>query len=210
MYKNNRNQKDIYQLIEDCSNEDFIYGDEITECVKQDEGKNYLSEMRNRTLEQFETMEHAPWIVINGLRSALAQSDLKTAVCDAMIGDRPDFCYEPTPEKVKVEFHYSTLDSKVQSYVVDELYPHYREMEEIIDLDVVPFGEIEVFKEEDGSYKLICPGGVEECHATLIHACVYEEFFHNDDDPISDNFDEFDGKVQVRYLLNNFTICIFI
>lgn len=152
--------------------------------------------MRTRSLGQYEPMEHAPWIVVNGLRSAQGQSDLKTVVCDAMLGDKPDYCYQPTPAKVKVAFHYSTLDAKSQDYVINELYPHYRKLEDIIDLDVVPFGLMEILSQEGGNYTLICPGGEAECATTLIHGCLYAEYFNNADDPVSDNEVEFDGRVQ--------------
>ncbi len=203
MFKNVKSQQDVHKLIEDCANIDYVLADEVSACVRDTDGQKYLSEMRNRTLEQIESMEHAPWIVINGVRSALAQSDLKTAICDAMVGDKPDYCYEPTPAKVNVVFHYSAQDSKVQDYVLNELYPHYRNLEEIVDLDVVPFGLTEIKTNEDGNYTLICDNGLNECRVNLIHGCLYNEYYHNDDDPVSDNQEEYDGKLQVIEWLNS-------
>lgn len=199
MFKNVKSQEDTFKLIEDCANEDFVLADEVTACVRGEDGMNNLKEMRNRTLEQYNSMEHAPWIVINGERSALAQSDLKTAICNAMLGDKPDFCYEPTPPKVKVVFHYSAQNAKAQDYVISELYPHYRNLEEIIDLDVVPFGLMEIIANGDGSYTTICENGLNECRVNMIHGCLYSEYYHNDDDPVSDNSEEYDGKLQVMF-----------
>jgi len=203
MFKNIKNM-DIMQLAEECANNNIILADEITECAKQQEGQDLLDLMREKTLAQYEQMEHAPWIVINGLRSSLAQSDLKQAICDKMIGDKPDYCFLPTPEKVKVQFHYSAVDKYAQDYVITELYPHYRLLEEIIDLDVIPFGLTKVLDQGDGNYTLICPSGIQECRANLIHACIYNQFFHADDDPVSDNQDqrEYDGKVEVIEFIN--------
>lgn len=198
MFKNINNELDGFKLIEDCANADFILADEITQCVKGTDGQKYLEEMRTLTLQLHEPMEHAPWILINGQRSSLAQSDLKKAICDAMLGDKPDFCFEATL-KVKVEFHYSAKDSKVQKYILEELYPHYRKLEEIVDLDVIPFGLTEIISssEDDGNYSIICPNGSEECRVNMIHACLYSEYFHNDDGSVSDNHEEYDGKLQV-------------
>src|SRR5699024_733765 len=105
------------------------------------------------------------------------------------------------PAKVKVQFHYSSVDSKAQDYVLTELYPHYRLLEEIIDLDVVPFGLTTILSQDDGNYTLICTNGEDECRGNLIHACLYGQFYHNDDDPVSDNMEEYDGKLQfIEYL----------
>lgn len=195
MFKNIKNM-DIGRLAEECANNNIILADTIMECAEQPEGHEYLSAMRNKTIELYESMEHVPWIVINGIRSAMAQSDLKESICDQMVGDHPNYCYEPTPAKVKVQFHYSSLDKHVQAYVLEELYPHYRLLEEIIDLDVVPFGLTEVLSQKDGNYTFICPHGIDECHVNLIHACLYNQYYHNDDDPISDNIEQYDGKLQ--------------
>ena len=173
-FRNEESNKDVSQLGEECANTYFILSDIVIECSEQEEGKTLLGQMRARSMAQFEEMEHAPWIVVNGLRSAQAQSDLKGAVCDAMVGDKPDYCYEPTPAKVKVDFHYSALDSKSADYMINELYPHYRALEQIIDLDMIPFGKTKITEQGEGNITLNCPRGLDECRVNLIHACLYK------------------------------------
>jgi hypothetical protein len=71
---------------------------------------------------------------------------------------------------VKVEAHYSSGDStrNNQQFVRDVLYPAYRNVEEIVDLEIVPFGQTEV-TEVDGNYTFTCPNGPNECTGNLIH-----------------------------------------
>ncbi len=212
MFKNVNNENDGHKLVHQCSNEDFILPDEVLECAQLGDGMTYLKEMRDLTLALTsdtaahpEPMEHAPWILVNGVRSAEAQSDLKEAVCKAMLGDQPDFCQAPTPPKVKVAFHYSAQDAKVWRYVLEELYPHYRKLEEVIDLDVIPVGLTDIVEQHGengtgtGQYTLYCTNGPEECKVNLIHGCLYEQYYHSDEDP--DSQEEFDGKLQVRSLV---------
>lgn len=89
-------------------------------------------------------------------------------------GDLPEPCDEERAPKVKVEFHYQTGDSSVRDYVVEELYPSYRSIEEIIDLEVVPIGETQVVRGDDGLYNLTCPNGQNECDGNKIHVSSHK------------------------------------
>ena len=192
---------DVGTLAEQCANDDFILPDELTECALQSQGKELLSGMRNQTMAQYNTIEHTPWITINGLHSSLGESDLKQAVCNNIQGDLPNYCYQQTPTKVKILFDYSSLDSATQNYVLNELYPHYRTLEDIIDLDLVPFGQMDILSTDSGNYSLFCPNGVDECRGNLVHACLYDIYVNNDSISINDE-NEYDGKLQYIQFLN--------
>ena len=74
--------------------------------------------------------------------------------------------------KVQLEFHYQTGDTKVRDYVINELYPSYRVVEEIIDLEIVPFGQTVAVREDDGNYTFTCPNGPNECIGNKIHVSL--------------------------------------
>ena len=71
--------------------------------------------------------------------------------------------------KVQIEFHYQTGDTSVRDYILKELYPSYRSIEEIIDIDIVPFGQTNVTEDGSGNYTFTCPNGPNECIGNLIH-----------------------------------------
>ncbi len=70
---------------------------------------------------------------------------------------------------MKVELHYVTGGSADQQYVINELYKSYRDVEEIVDLEIVPFGLSSVIKGDDGNYTFTCPNGPNECIGNRIH-----------------------------------------
>ena len=49
------------------------------------------------------------------------------------------------------------------------MYPAYRAIEEIMELDFVPFGQSRVFQNENGDYTFECDHGDDECYGNLIH-----------------------------------------
>ena len=169
-FKNLDNKEGIDKVSEDCATNYIPLADEIKECAAQNEGLEALKTQREKTIRLFSpVMEHSPWIVINGHRSSEAQGDLQQVICDQMLGDKPDICYQGKPNKVKVQFHYSALDYKVENYAQNELYPTYRGLEEIIDLQLVPYGLTEILENDSGNATLICPNGADECLANRIH-----------------------------------------
>jgi len=87
MYKNVDNEQ-ITNVAAKCGNQWFV-GDvwisEILICAKGDEGNQIIREMGARTLNLAQPLEHTPWVVINGQRSAIAQTNLQKAVCDHIL-----------------------------------------------------------------------------------------------------------------------------
>lgn len=203
MFKNVKNN-DIGTLSEECANKNIILAEDIRKCATSQEGVDALNEMKQKTLNlnMVEEMDVAPWVVINGKRVAAAQTDLRKAICaelsNVQYGDLPDYCIGERAAKVALQVHYSTLDDDSEKYIVQELYQNYRDLEEIMALDLVPLGACTTLNIPNHPV-VQCPGHDDESHAALIHACVIETFWKNDDGPVTDNDREFeyDGKIQV-------------
>jgi hypothetical protein len=81
-------------------------------------------------------------------------------------------CEEVRPSKVKLQFHYQTGDLSVKNYVLDELYPSYRDIEEIFDLELIAFGETTFTKDDSDKYVFTCPNGDNECIGNKIHVSI--------------------------------------
>lgn len=184
---------DLENLSTQCANENFV-GDTVglTECAEQNEGIELLKSMRAKTLGLSEIVNDNLTVVINGEVNADALTDLQTAICDNMKGDKPDNCDTGLPSKVQLQFHYSALNRKSANYLLEELYPNYRSLEGILDVEVIPFGLMEFVEYDSGSYTLNCPKGSNECLANSIHACIVSKYWNED----IVNESEFDGKLQ--------------
>ena len=85
MFKNVGNQ-DINDMAEQCSNQHFledVWIWDIKACVETD--NQIMQEMAQKTLSLPQPLEHSPWIVVNGQRSALAQTQLQQIICDNIL-----------------------------------------------------------------------------------------------------------------------------
>ncbi len=77
---------------------------------------------------------------------------------------------------MNLEVHYSTGISSTRSdrdFFLTNLYPTYRNVEEIINLEIVPFG-LTTFTVVDGNYIFTCPTGPDECLGNRIHVSLIE------------------------------------
>ena len=92
-------ENDVTQIVEHCANAHFISADLLSYCSQSAEGRRYLEEMRNRTLElqnlqnQKKLLAH-PLILINGQVDNRAKTNLKAAICEAIVGDKMEYCHE--------------------------------------------------------------------------------------------------------------------
>jgi len=87
MYKNVDNEQ-ITNVAEKCANQwflDDVFISDILLCATEDEGDQIMRQMGARTLNLAQPLEHSPWVVINGQRSALAQTNLQKVVCDHIL-----------------------------------------------------------------------------------------------------------------------------
>ena len=87
MFKNVDNNQ-ITDVAEKCANEYFIRNiwiNDILMCAEGEEGNEIMREMGGKTLNLRDPFEHSPWIVINGQRSSIAQSELQTIICNNLL-----------------------------------------------------------------------------------------------------------------------------
>ncbi len=77
---------------------------------------------------------------------------------------------------MNLEVHYSTGLSSTRNdrdFFLTNLYPTYRNIEEIINIEIVPFG-LTTFTETGGHYVFTCPNGPDECTGNRIHVSLME------------------------------------
>ena len=87
MFKNVDNHQ-ITDVAEKCALQNFledVWISDILMCARGDEGNQIMREMGAKTLNLKDPLEHSPWIVINGDRNAIAQSDLQKVICDNLL-----------------------------------------------------------------------------------------------------------------------------
>jgi hypothetical protein len=87
MFKNVDNNQ-ITDVAEKCARQNFlgdVWIEEILLCAKGDEGNQIMRQMGAKTMNLPDPLEHSPWIVINGDRNSIAQSDLQKVICDKLL-----------------------------------------------------------------------------------------------------------------------------
>lgn len=74
-------------------------------------------------------------------------------------------------EPVKVSVYYETLCPDSKRFVINQLYPVYQELKDIMLLDVNAYGKAENFAIGD-SYIFVCQHGPNECQGNMMIACA--------------------------------------
>src|SRR5581483_2292064 len=95
-----------------------------------------------------------------------AELHLRRTVCDLYQGkEKPWDCYlPPNQPKPKVEIHYEPLNKKSQEFMSEQLNYLITHIEDIVDLEIIPFGRTKAAGED---YE--CKNKDENCYATKIH-----------------------------------------
>ncbi len=112
MFKNVDNHQ-ITDVAEKCARENFVddvWISDILLCAKSDEGNDIMREMGAKTMNLKDPLEHSPWIVINGERNAIAQSDLQKVICDNLLVINFSF---PILVLISGKFHFLYLFSNI-------------------------------------------------------------------------------------------------
>ncbi|XP_054153493.1 uncharacterized protein LOC128952173 [Oppia nitens] len=162
----------------------------IVECATHtDESNIYLDHMLEKTsqLSPILTNKDIPLIVINGDRGDDAtqesrRDNLRTAVCDAFPGNKPDGCKPIDITGVKVEIYYSPYNpaaiDHIKQQIKDSEYGIYDLMHPDLGLnlevDYIPWGLSTAETTGDGDNKKVvykC-NGEKDCLATRLHACI--------------------------------------
>ncbi|KAA0202691.1 hypothetical protein HAZT_HAZT001179 [Hyalella azteca] len=81
---------------------------------------------------------------------------------------------------VKVALYYETLCPYSREYFVDQLYPTYELIKDIMDVSLYPFGNAKYEPTAEGGYTFTCQHGDDECRGNMIHACA-QKFLPNID-----------------------------
>ena len=87
MFKNVDNE-DIREVAEKCANTHFledVWIWDILMCAETEEGTELMRQMQEKTIDLIQPLEHSPWIIINGRRSGLAQTQLQEVICDNLL-----------------------------------------------------------------------------------------------------------------------------
>lgn len=75
-------------------------------------------------------------------------------------------------QKVKISVYYETKCIDSRTFFLRQLGPTYERLHQYIDLELVPFGNVQVYKQNDGSYHYTCQHGPDECWANRVQACA--------------------------------------
>merc|ERR1711970_1253975 len=78
-------------------------------------------------------------------------------------------------DPVKVELYYETLCPYSIDFIIDQLYPTWKEIGEIMEVAMFPFGNAHYSQHGDG-WSFTCQHGKDECKANMIHACAQKKF----------------------------------
>ncbi|XP_066985793.1 uncharacterized protein [Macrobrachium rosenbergii] len=89
-------------------------------------------------------------------------------------------------DRVKVTVYLQSLCPDTVRFFLRQLYPTWQDLQDIMDLEFVPFGKARATPSESGGFKFVCQHGEEECYGNLVMTCVQNslpistqvEFFH--------------------------------
>ncbi|XP_054276359.1 GILT-like protein 1 isoform X2 [Macrosteles quadrilineatus] len=78
---------------------------------------------------------------------------------------------------VKVTVFYEAMDPVFKDFINNQFSPHWEQIEEGIEIELVPFGKtnVSVEQEPEPHLEFVCTRGEEECIANKLHACVIKK-----------------------------------
>ncbi|KAI1286710.1 Gamma-interferon-inducible lysosomal thiol reductase [Halotydeus destructor] len=77
---------------------------------------------------------------------------------------------------VKVSLYYETLCPYCRDFITGQLYPTFKKVGPILDIDLVPYGNANYTMRPDGSIYYQCQHGPVECYVNQIHSCLFERY----------------------------------
>ncbi|MCL4153176.1 UNVERIFIED_CONTAM: hypothetical protein GTU68_060532, partial [Idotea baltica] len=77
---------------------------------------------------------------------------------------------------VKVDLYYETLCPYSIDYFVNQLYPTWTLMSDIMDVHLYPFGNADYANPIGEGWLFTCQHGQDECKGNMIHACAQNQF----------------------------------
>jgi len=79
-------------------------------------------------------------------------------------------------QMVSVDVYYEALCPDSRDFIIHKLHPAWENLQEIMDLSLIPYGKASSKKTAEGSYEFECQHGPPECEANKFHACVVKQY----------------------------------
>ncbi|XP_067134316.1 gamma-interferon-inducible lysosomal thiol reductase-like [Centruroides vittatus] len=79
---------------------------------------------------------------------------------------------ELTAQPVLVSVYYETLCPDSKRFILDQLWPTYQAVSDIIDVDLIPYGKAYETELNNGTYLFHCQHGPDECYGNIIQTCA--------------------------------------
>ncbi|XP_068244553.1 uncharacterized protein [Palaemon carinicauda] len=189
-----------FYKVEGLSNNlDNSMKDFCTEAVSNVGGSSLII---NSIFEWF-TSDFAPTekLTMKFLSECVDDANKKKALAEAADGRRRyTFHYDwalnafsgVSEDRVKVTVYLQSLCSDTVRFFTSQLYPTWQDLQDIIDLEFVPYGKARATPLESGGYKFVCQHGQEECYGNLVMSCVQNSL------PISTQVDFFNCMFSQR------------
>merc|ERR1712055_16759 len=76
-------------------------------------------------------------------------------------------------DPVKIDFYYEGLCPYCEDTFLDQLYPTYQELKDIMDVSINAFGNANYYHKEGGGWLFTCQHGQTECRINMMHACAH-------------------------------------
>jgi len=76
------------------------------------------------------------------------------------------------PKKINVTVFYEVLCPDSRHFILRQLYPTWKKVPDLMEIDYRPFGKATYKKRPGGGYKFSCQHGPTECLGNIVHNCV--------------------------------------
>lgn len=79
-------------------------------------------------------------------------------------------------DKVTVSVYYETHCPDSKAFLLDQLIPTYRELTEITNVQLFPYGKASYERLDNGTYQFYCQHGPRECRGNTVQACALDMY----------------------------------
>jgi interferon gamma-inducible protein 30 len=77
---------------------------------------------------------------------------------------------------LKITLLYETLCPYCQDFMTTVLYPQvFRFGQDFVDIELIPYGNANMFKRRNGTVEFVCQHGPEECVGNKLHSCIINQ-----------------------------------
>lgn len=79
---------------------------------------------------------------------------------------------ELAAQPVQISVYYETLCPDSKRFILDQLWPTYQAISDIITIDPIPYGKAYETELNNGTFLFHCQHGPEECYGNIIQTCA--------------------------------------